>query len=108
MKYECTSPCKTCPWRTDTPPFLTVERVEEIAYGDAQFSCHNTTTVKGVGNDHPEAQHCAGALILWEKDERPHQMMRISERLGFYDYTKLNMDAPVYDGWEHAIEAHQT
>ena len=26
----------------------------------------------------------------------PHQMMRICERLGLYDRTKLNMDAPVF------------
>jgi hypothetical protein len=39
--------------------------------------------------------HCAGALIFLEKREEPHQMMRICERLGMYDRTKLNMNANV-------------
>ena len=34
-------------------------------------------------------------------------MMRISERLGIYDRTQLDMDSPVYDNWEEMIEAHE-
>ena len=41
---------------------------------------------------------------LKEKEGQPDQMMRISERLGLYDHSKLDMDAPVYDSWEHMIE----
>jgi pSer/pThr/pTyr-binding forkhead associated (FHA) protein len=41
-------------------------------------------------------QHCAGATILLERLNRPNQMMRWMERLGGYDRTKLDMDAPVY------------
>lgn len=29
--------------------------------------------------------HCAGAMIVLEHEERPNQIMRIAERLGFYD-----------------------
>lgn len=39
--------------------------------------------------------HCAGALIFLEKRYRPNQLMRISERLGMYDRTKLDMKAKV-------------
>lgn len=39
--------------------------------------------------------HCAGALIFNEKRHTPNQMMRICERLGFYDARKLDMKAGV-------------
>ena len=34
-------------------------------------------------------------------------MMRISERLGMYNYKELDMDAPVYDDIEEMVEAHE-
>jgi hypothetical protein len=34
-------------------------------------------------------------LIYLEKRQQPHQMMRIAERLGLYDYRQLDMQAPV-------------
>lgn len=73
---------------------------------DNAFSCHKTTTCKGRGNNHKDAQHCAGSLILHEKMERPHQMMRIMERVGAYDRTKLDMDAPVYSDFDEMLDAH--
>jgi hypothetical protein len=39
--------------------------------------------------------HCAGMLIFLEKRNQPTQMMRICERLGLYDRTKLDMAAKV-------------
>jgi hypothetical protein len=38
---------------------------------------------------------------------KPHQMMRISERLGLYDRRKLHMDAPVHNNLGEFIEACQ-
>lgn len=52
-----------------------------------------------------DEQHCAGALILLEKLDRPSQMMRISERIGMYDRRKLDMDAPVFDTFRKMITA---
>lgn len=104
MKYNLTSPCSNCPFRKDVDPYLHVERVRGIL--DKPFSCHKTTTCKNRGNRHPEAQHCAGSLILHEKMEAPHQMMRIAERLRMYDRTKLNMDAPVYDKAAEMLKAY--
>jgi hypothetical protein len=49
-------------------------------------------------------QHCAGAAIILERLERPNQWMRISERLGFYDRTKLDMGAPVFADFDEFIE----
>jgi hypothetical protein len=44
-----------------------------------------------------KSPHCAGALIFLEKLDSPHQMMRICERIGYYDRTKLDMTAPVVE-----------
>jgi hypothetical protein len=56
--------------------------------------------------DGPNAQHCAGALIFLEHQDRPSQLMSIYERLDGYDRTKLNMDAPVPDCEYELIEHH--
>lgn len=94
MKYDLTKPCGNCPFRSDKPFPLHYERVMEITdgllYRNIPFSCHKTTTQKGRSSDYKDAQHCAGALIFLEKQERPHQMMRIAERLGMYDRRKLD------------------
>lgn len=107
MKYDLTKPCADCPFRSDKRFPLNEGRVEDIVYGlynNATFSCHKTTTAKGRSSDHKNAQHCAGALIFLENQDRPHQMMRICERLGMYDRRKLDMDFPVYDTMEEMIE----
>jgi hypothetical protein len=86
-------------------PYIRSARVEEII-GQA-FSCHKTTTCKGRSNDHPDAQHCAGSLILHEKMKRPHLAMILGKHLGLYDPSKLNMDAPVYESAAAMIAAHR-
>jgi hypothetical protein len=90
------SPCSTCPFRTDIVPFLRKERVREIERSlvHVSFFCHKTTKYNDQDDDdedvyHPKGgeAHCAGALILLEKEGRSSQMMRIAERLGLYDHT---------------------
>lgn len=107
MKYDLRKPCDNCPFRNDIQPYIRPERVEEIV--GAAFACHKTTKHDDDGEhiENDKEQHCAGSLILHEKMEQPHQMMRICERIGFYDRTKLDMDAPVYDSVEEMIEAHE-
>lgn len=111
MNYTKTSPCDNCPFRSDKPFALSRRRVEEIRDGLARgdFPCHKTTVETDnedeggrVATD--KSLHCAGALILLEKLEEPSQMMRVCERIGLYDRTKLNMKAPVYDDWDAMIE----
>lgn len=109
MKYTKTSPCNNCPFRNDIKPFITAARCEEILTG-GEFACHKTTTPTEDGMDMEatdKSVHCAGVLIVLEKMEEPHQMMRICERIGLYDASKLDMDAPVYDSVCEAIEAHE-
>ena len=96
MKYTMTSPCDECPF-LDTPQMkrgFTLRRLTDFANG--QFPCHQTANSDSgefVATD--KSVHCAGALIFNEKRGYANQMMRICERLGFYDASKLDMEANV-------------
>lgn len=102
MKYDLVRPCKDCPFRTDIKAFLTPARAREICDSMIQrqmtFSCHKLNEFRDNGEvvEGDKAQHCAGALIFLERLNRPNQMMRIAQRLGMYDSTKLDMDAPIF------------
>lgn len=115
MKFDLRRPCAECPFRNDRPGYLTEERAEEIADAvtssrGSTFTCHKTTipdpASDGEMMDGPNAQHCAGALILAEKGGTVGQMVRIAERLGLYDASKLDMDAPIFEDAEEMIEHH--
>jgi hypothetical protein len=113
--WSMTTPCNNCPFRNDKPPFgLRPGRVREIAVAleRTTFTCHKTTVHNDDDDDPgmidgPNARHCAGALILMEKNGSSSQMMRIAERLGLYDPKRLDLDAPVYDDWEAAAAAQE-
>lgn len=115
--YYLTRPCAKCPFRTDREPYLRGERAEEIVdslRSGAEFPCHETLDysaeeVDEYGAGEPartdKTTFCAGALIMLENSDGPNQIMRISERLGLYDHTKLDKNAPVYDEPESFIDA---
>jgi hypothetical protein len=95
VKYTLTTPCAECPFLIGNG--FKYQRLTEFARGE--FPCHKacqvddeTGTFVARGEKTP---HCAGALIFNEKRDQPHQMMRICERLGLYDRTKLDMAANV-------------
>ncbi len=117
MKFDLKRPCKDCPF-LEGKDYLTRARAAEIARGitdgQATFSCHklnsfedNEYTGETDVVEGENAQHCAGALILLERIERPNQLMRIMERIGVYDRRKLDMDAPVYETPEAFIRGHR-
>lgn len=94
MKYTMTSPCSECPFTMNKKQFSD-KRLKEFASGE--FPCHKTAELT-EGEEGPseyqagkKSVHCAGALIFLEKRNAPHQMMRIAERFGKYDYTKLDL-----------------
>lgn len=94
MKYTLTEPCAECPFLIGSG--FTFRRLSEHASGE--FACHKACIVNDDGVFEARSDktpHCAGALIFLEKQDKPHQMMRICERLGLYDRTKLNMEANV-------------
>lgn len=118
MDYSKTVPCGSCPFRKGQT-FLTKPRARQIAgymdtWNGAEFACHKTTERDDDGNHCPSRKesHCAGALIFAEKNEQSHQMMRIAERLGMYDPTRLmspdNQQAidSVYDTKQEMVKAH--
>lgn len=99
MKYSLTTPCDECPFLKGSG--FTYRSLVEHASGE--FPCHRACDL--VEDDegssvyrerkNGKTPHCAGALIFLELQDRPHQMMRICERLGLYDRTQLDMNAPV-------------
>lgn len=113
--YTLSEACGNCPFRCDNPTYLREERAREIAQSlreGATFYCHQTvdytedeegeaTNVIG-----PRARACAGSLIVMEKEGFSNQMVRIGERLGLYDATRLNMDSPVHPSLTEWIRAH--
>lgn len=110
--YALTKPCSSCPFRNDIRPFLRKDRVRQIEQSlvQSEFHCHLTAEHDDEGEQMHTGNevHCAGALILMEKMGRPSQMMRISERLGMYDRTKLDMNAPVFNSFREMIKAQSS
>jgi hypothetical protein len=93
MKYTMTQPCVTCPFRRNNVGFLTEGGATRIAtdlINDRPFSCHQTDRTPQF----VEPQHCAGALIVLEKMQRPHLAMKLGHHLGLYDPSKLDVGHP--------------
>lgn len=111
--YTLTTPCKDCPFRTDVVPFLGPERAQDIADScseDANFYCHKTVDYdsdSGASTISGRARVCAGFLITMERENRANQATRVAERLGMYDSTALDHDAPVYDSMSEWVAAHE-
>jgi hypothetical protein len=95
-----TTPCDQCPFLIGSG--FTYRSL--VAHASGEFPCHKacevdedeeSETYGAYVERNDNTPHCAGALIFLEKQNKPHQMMRICERLRLYDHRKLNMDAPV-------------
>lgn len=115
-RYGLVSPCKKCPFRTDVEPYLRTERAREIAetlQEGSEFPCHETTVMQAdeTGEETlvegPRSRFCAGAMATMEREGAPNQMLRVAERLGFYDPAKLmSRDQPVYRSLSDWVQAH--
>lgn len=117
MKFDLTRPCPKCPFRCDIPGYLNASRASNIAtvviHQNGIFSCHQTLDYANADENEGEATEtaktsmCAGALIMSEKVAPGHnQMVRIAERLGMYDWNKMDMDAPVFDSITEMVNHH--
>ncbi len=113
MNYDLRKPCPHCPFRTDIRPYLHQDRVEEIAEilrGSGSFACHETARSLHPDRRLPE-QHCAGALIVLEKEFASNGgacangHLRLMARFGFFDPDKLDLSAPVFDDFDTMIDA---
>lgn len=109
--YRLVRPCAKCPFRTDVEPYIRSSRAREIAENllrGSDFICHETSvevpdSEDGEHDRGPDSQFCAGALITLEKQGFANQMMRIAERIGIYDASALDMDAPVSDSMDEWV-----
>lgn len=99
-------PCKDCPFLKGSSTNRTLHPhriagiIEDIR-NDKSFTCHKTLPYYGEKSAKKE-EHCAGALIMLEKEDNPNQIMRIAERVGMYDRTKLDMDADIINPEDYA------
>src|SRR5687768_14734677 len=105
--FDRKSPCRTCPFRIDEPGLrgLGADRAEEIVeslMNHGTFTCHGD-----LGKSLSKRQHCVGAMLMLEKIDRPNQMMRIGERIGVYDRTKLRGANEVFDDFDDWVEAQE-
>lgn len=122
MHYDLKRPCANCPFLKEGGVRLHPKRAEEIAEGMLSpqghtFACHKTTVCQEHDDgssdmvETPKSRHCAGALIFAEKNGNATQMMRIAERIGWYDAKSLMSDqkvvASVFDDLEQMVEAQQ-
>lgn len=95
MKFNLKEPCKDYPFvlGSNTNTTLAKGRLEGIIEdirNDLSFTCHKTLDLPSRSQ-----QHCAGAMIFLEKEERPNQIMRIAERVGLYNHSELNMNVNI-------------
>ena len=94
MKYSLTTPCDQCPYLIGSG--FTWRSL--VLHASGEFGCHKQCRLDDDSETYEpreKTNHCAGALIFLELQDNPHQMMRICERLGMYDRTKLDMNVPV-------------
>ena len=109
MKFDLKRPCGNCPFRNDRPDqegWLGEERAQEIVDSLVQgtFVCHKTSDA--LVDTKKEEQHCAGALIMLEKEDIPSQAMRIAERMGIYNPGALDVTAPVFGDVDEFVGSH--
>ncbi len=100
MRFDLSTPCNECPFRTDITFYLPPARVDDILgaifEGERTFTCHKTRD-----------QHCAGALVLYNAMEgwQAHKAFRMAALFGLWDPQTLDMDAPVFHS-RLAMRAH--
>lgn len=96
MKFNLTSPCGNCPFRSDHPISLRPGRIEGIAESilekDQAFPCHKTTDSGRRKN----YSACPGSLVFQFKVLRGWNLStRLAIMLKWFVPEKLNMKAPI-------------
>lgn len=120
--FKLTRPCSDCPFRKGMGSQFQLHprRLAAIVEGMA-FQCHKTVDYSGKtglpfdhgaededrpsAGDHP--QQCAGLMALLHREGQPNQIMRIGERLGHLDCSKLDPDSDTYASIAEAKRAHR-
>lgn len=118
MRFDLTSPCGDCPFRSDKPFHLSPERVRQILGGGdhwwpaASFPCHRTIIYGDDENGDtttipPSAQQCAGVMAILHRENRPNDAMQVVERWGLWNPAALDPTAPFYASTEDAIRGQE-
>ena len=104
--FALVTPCADCPFLKKGAIRLRAARIEEIVACEYPFYCHKTTRHDDEGDAIAtnDSVHCAGILIFHEKTGGSTNAMRIGERLGLYDPTKLKGHKRVFDSLEQMLE----
>lgn len=108
--FDLKKPCGNCPFRKGQGERfnLGTERCLEILNGEA-FQCHKTVDYRYEDDPYKrqgkKPQQCAGVMSLLHRAGLPNQIMRVAERLGAADFSKLD-HTDVYGDMAEAIEAH--
>ena len=112
MKLHPKPPCDDCPFRVAPRFHFDEDRACEIAQAlrrGESFSCHKTLDYsESAGAVTPQTRHCAGAMLVLEKEGRPNQLMQVAQRLGCYDAEGLRQASrhvPVYADLDAFAEA---
>lgn len=104
MKFDLIRPCPRCPFRADIPPYLRPDFVVELrtSLERGTFACHETVDYgdDDGGQIRATSQHCAGALLLNERDDRRSDVCQVLARLGHWHPERLDRAAPVYASWD--------
>ena len=113
MKMDLTDPCGSCPFRTDwdchLDPKVADNMVKSVREGNS-LACWETVGEyddNGLPVYSEHEQHCAGALIILEKNRympRP-PWMRFMQKIGRYRPSLLNMAAPVFGQFYQFVDA---
>lgn len=108
MLFDIKKPCGGCPFLKENNLRLSKKKkqkfVNDIVKKEYAFVCHRST--KDYSGKSGKENHCAGALIIMEKNQINTRVLRIAIALGGYDPALLKMDSPVFDNFNDFIEAH--
>ncbi len=111
-------PCSDCPFRSDKPFYLEEQRkreiVKDLEFG-LSFLCHKTIN---YGEDSGwneewdrydasgEEKHCAGAMIILQKQGIPNTLMQVGSRLQLIDLNELDLESPVFGTLEEFVRSN--
>lgn len=90
MKFNLAQPCTGCPFVVGNSINRQLNKrqlkgiVKSIRGGNT-FTCY-----KSLGKSTEENEHCAGAMIFLERENRPNQEMEIARQCG--DYVREDLD----------------
>jgi len=114
VKFDMKSPCDNCPFRNDGKgialhPERALEISDDVLHGNGSFTCHKTTVYDEELDElvaGPDAQMCAGAMLLAVHEDAHGQMLRIARRLGMWNPERMDLSASVFESGDEMVDWH--